>query len=104
MVQDELNRFKNHLSITLKKKGKKYDSEVGPPVFEEHSCSICGSSEVCFDKLDCWSENIDIPDGPLIIHTNFSMKWWCKDCYEDCGGMINAKGISSNTKTPEPGS
>ncbi len=63
------------------------------PIFSDHICSICACPHVHFEKLDTWEEKVDLENGPIIYCTNFAMKCWCKDCFEDCGGK-NAQRFS----------
>lgn len=56
------------------------------PFCEERRCSICNSPKVYYERSESWDESIELEFGPTLYCTNFAMKCWCKDCYEDCGG------------------
>jgi hypothetical protein len=56
------------------------------PFGEERFCSICHSPKVYYERAESWEEKIELHIGPIIRCTNFAMKCWCKDCFEDCGG------------------
>lgn len=53
-------------------------------------CSICSSPEVFFERTEEWPDLVDFGSKavyPFVMFTVTSMKCWCKDCYEDCGGQ-----------------
>lgn len=56
------------------------------PLGEPRVCSICAFAEVYYERPEEWGQVFDSVFGPIILSKNMSMKCWCKDCYEDCGG------------------
>lgn len=56
------------------------------PLGEDRFCSICNSPNVYYERIESWDEKFELEHGPILFCTNFAMKCWCKDCYDDCGG------------------
>jgi hypothetical protein len=65
---------------------KGLQSVCGPNV-----CSICSDNDVYYSKMESFDEEVEIRPKVLITVVNWGCICYCKDCYEDCGGMLRLK-------------
>lgn len=55
------------------------------PIFCSPHCSICENTDVYFEAMDSWIEEVELASEKASIR-NWAVKRYCKECYFEYGG------------------
>lgn len=73
------------------------------PLQGNQVCSVCSSKQVFYSSIECYDIGYESCAGTWNQWVKYGAKCYCKECYQEYGGEIDAKRNSSDPQASEPG-